>query len=239
MKNLSSWAKAHQSQARWLIAGAHIILFLLACLLGFMLWLDDFQYSPLIHDISTTLFLLGVIGYPIKGAVHVLWRYNYWRHKALDFAVVLTGFLSLSSLAHLKLEQMALYSSAGYAIKIVEKTPVEGKSILTDLKEKTSWRTLKKNVRMLKKELREVRKLSEIKGEDTILRLLGTILVLLLAIGLGYLIAVWACNLSCSGQEGAANVVLIGGGALLIFLTVLGIRAIWRRKKKPSAPKME
>lgn len=239
MKNLSFWAKKHQTQARWLIATAHLMLLLLAFLLGFLLWLNDFQYSSLSHDIFTTLFLLGIIGYPVKGAVSVLWRYSYQRHKAFDIAVVLTGFLSLSSLTHIKLEHLTLNNSEGYALKVVEKTSVEGKSVLSDLKGKTSWRALKKNLRLLKKELREVRKSIKVKGGDTILRLLGTILAILLAVGLGYLVAAWSCNLSCSGQEGAAGVVLIGGGALVIFLLVLAIRAIWKKKNKMKEPKLE
>ena len=92
---------------------------------------------------------------------------------------------------------------------------------------------------MLKKELRVARKMAPDNGQDTALKILGTFLVLLAALGLAYLIAAWSCNLACSGQEGAANVVLIGGGALLILLTVLGIRAIWRKRKKNKTAKEE
>ncbi len=239
MKKLSFWAKTHPIQARWLIVGAHFLLFPLACLFGFSLWLEDFEYSARALDIFTTLFLLGVIGYPIRGTVKGLWRYSYLRHKAFDMTVLLTGFLSLASLTNLKMEQMALYSSEGYAIKTAQKAPVEGRSVLSKWKENTSWRALKKNFRMLKKELIEVKKLSKKDKQNVVGRIIGTFLVLLVAFGLGYLILAWSCNLACSGQEGAANVVLIGGGALLILLTVLAIRAIWKRRKKPAAPKLE
>ena len=231
-KSLSFWAKGHPQTARWYIAIAHCILIPLALLLGFLLWLNHFEYSPLSHDIFTTLFLLSIIGYPIKGAVQAFWRYSYQRHKALDFTIVLSGFLALASLTSMKLEQTPLYASEAQGLKIALKTPEEAKSTLTYLRENTSWHALKKNARMLKKELREGHKMAKKQGGDTALRVLYTFLVLLLAAGLAYLIAAWSCSLACSGQEGAANILLIGGGALLILLTVISIRAIWRKRKK-------
>jgi len=240
MKSLSYWAKAHPVRARWWITIAHCILFPLAFILGFLLWLDDFAYSDIVHDISTSLFLLGLVGYPlIRGGGAVLWRYSYQRHKAFDFILVFAGFLSLASLTSMKLEQTPLYSFEGRAIKTATRTAVGIESNSHYLKENTNWHSLKKNARKLKKELRAARKIAKKDGGKVAARLLGTLLVLLLALGLGYLIVAWSCNLACSGQEGAANAVLIGGGALLILLTVLGIRAIWKQRKKPDAPKLE
>lgn len=239
MKIYSFWAKTHPTQARWAITGAHFLLFLLAFILAFQLWTLDFPWSPLMHDIFTTLFLLALIGYPIKGLTNPLWQQSYKRQKAFDFALVFTGFLALSALVDMNLEWASSTISEGYAVQTSTKTPEKVKSTLAMLKENMSWHALKKNARMLKKELRAARKMAPDNGKDTALRILGTFLVLLVALGLAYLIAAWSCNLACSGQEGASNVVLIGGGALLILLTVLAIRAIWRKRTKPKASKVE
>jgi len=237
MKNISHWAKAHPVQARWLIALSHCILIPLAFILGFQLWMEDFKYSPFLHDIFTTLFVLGLLGYPIKGAAHIVWRHSYQRQKTLDFVLIITGFLSLATLTSMRLDQASLTAGEGRAVRTSIQAPGGFKSGLNYLKENMSWHALKKNARMLKKEIRQTRKLAQ--NENGAAKVAGTILILLAAMLLGYLIVAWACSLSCSGQEGAANVVLIGGGALLILLTVLGLRAIWKKRAPKEAPKVE
>jgi hypothetical protein len=231
MKNYSLWAKSHPIQARWLIAGAHLFLFLLAFFAGFQLWLNDFEHSPMAQDVFTTIFLLGVVFYPIRGATHWLWKHSYKRQKTFDFVVVFTGFLSLTAMTSIKLEQASQSTSTAYAVKTASLIPGEHPSRRASFKEQISLRTLIKNAKMLKKELKQARKMAKTEQDEVGLKVLFTFLVLVGAIGLSILILLWACDLSCSGQEGAANVVLIGGGALVILLAVLGIRAIWKKKK--------
>lgn len=237
MKNISYWAKSHPNQARWLITLSHCILIPLAFFLGFQLWLEDFRYSPLAHDILTTLFVLGLLGYPIKGATSILLRHSYQRQKTFDFVLIITGFLSLATFTSMRLEQASLTAAEGRAVRTSIEAPGGFKSGLNYLKENMSWHALKKNARMLKKEILQTRKLAQ--NENGAAKVLGTILILLAAFFLGYLIVAWACSLSCSGQEGAANVVLIGGGALLLLLTILGLRAIWKNRVPDEAPKVE
>lgn len=237
MKNISYWAKAHPIRARWLITLSHCILIPLAFFFGFQLWLEDFSYSPLAHDIFTTLFLLGLLGYPIKKAAHILWRHSYQRQKTFDFVLIITGFLSLATFTSMRLEQASLSGAEGRAVRTAIQAPGGFRSGFNYLRENMSWHALKKNARMLKKEIRQTRKLAQ--NENGAAKIAGTILVLLAALGLGYLIVAWACSLSCSGQEGAANVVLIGGGALLLLLTILGLRAIWKKRAAKSLPKVE
>lgn len=236
MKNLSFWAKTHPLQARWLITLSHVILCFLGCILGFWLWLNEFEYSLIMRDVFTTLFLLGLIAYPLKGAVHVFWRHNYTKQKAMDAVLVFSGFLALSALVNLKLEQVSQYSASAQAIQIASKPDKDPATLFTFLKENTSRHALRKNFRMLKQEWKLARKIAKNGGGDNALKILFTFLILLLAAGLGILILIWACDLSCSGQEGAANLVGFGGGGLIILLTVLGIRAIWKKRKKPVEP---
>ena len=76
---------------------------------------------------------------------------------------------------------------------------------------------------MLRKEYKDATN-----GERTAL----IILCILIAIGLLLLVAGLSCNLSCSGSEGAATVVLIFGTGLIIFLLVKVIKRINRGKPK-------
>jgi hypothetical protein len=50
------------------------------------------------------------------------------------------------------------------------------------------------------------------------------------ALGLLYLIAALACNLSCAGSDIAAVIVGVGGAGLVIFLLIVVIRKILGRK---------
>lgn len=54
--------------------------------------------------------------------------------------------------------------------------------------------------------------------------------VLILAIGLAG-VSAWSCELSCSGMDGAAALVAIGGTLALVFLGILMFRGIFGRKK--------
>lgn len=95
------------------------------------------------------------------------------------------------------------------------------------------WKEKKK---LLKEQIRAIKKDTEMsKGAKVAL----IVLSVLVAIGLFYLVAALACNLSCGGSEGAASLVLIGGSALIIFFLIIAIRAIVGRKKKPKQPKSD
>lgn len=59
-------------------------------------------------------------------------------------------------------------------------------------------------------------------------------LSVLAATGLLYIVAALACNLSCSGSEGAAVELMFGGVGLTVFFLLIAISAITGRKKKPK-----
>jgi hypothetical protein len=59
-----------------------------------------------------------------------------------------------------------------------------------------------------------------------------TILSVIVAIGLLYLVAALSCSLSCNGSDAAAVLVGVGGTALVIFLVIIVIRGIYGKHKK-------
>ena len=63
-------------------------------------------------------------------------------------------------------------------------------------------------------------------GEQVIFTIL-TILAALLLLGL---VAALSCSLSCSGAEGAAALVAILGVGLVVFLTIIALKAIFKEK---------
>ena len=57
-------------------------------------------------------------------------------------------------------------------------------------------------------------------------------LIVLAALGLGFLLAVASCEIYCNGMVGLSFLVGIGGGVLLIVLEVGLIKSIWHPKPK-------
>jgi hypothetical protein len=60
-----------------------------------------------------------------------------------------------------------------------------------------------------------------------VFQIILTLLIMAAALFLLFLVAAISCNLSCSGNEGLALVVAIGGAALVVLLSTLGIRALF------------
>jgi uncharacterized transporter YbjL len=63
-------------------------------------------------------------------------------------------------------------------------------------------------------------------------KILLTFLVVLAALGLGYLLALASCAIYCNGMIGLSFIVGIGGGALIIVLMIGLIKSIWHPKHK-------
>jgi protein-S-isoprenylcysteine O-methyltransferase Ste14 len=71
------------------------------------------------------------------------------------------------------------------------------------------------------------------------MKTLYTILAVIGAVALGFLVAAASCSLSCNGMQGLAALVGIGGGVLIVVLAILVIKSIWnpRRVKRIKTSK--
>jgi len=88
------------------------------------------------------------------------------------------------------------------------------------------WKERKK---LLKEQVKAIKKSKETSEGGKVALIILSVIV---AIGLIYLVAALACNLSCSGSDAAAVLVGVGGTALIVFLLILVIRSITGKKKK-------
>jgi hypothetical protein len=92
------------------------------------------------------------------------------------------------------------------------------------------WKERKK---LLKHQIREIKKANDpSKGEKVLL----VILSILVALGLLYLVAALSCSIACSGSEAIALLVAIGGTAGVILLLIFVIRAIYGKRRKKKEP---
>lgn len=107
-------------------------------------------------------------------------------------------------------------------------------TVITPREQSTpTTREQKKELRKLIKELRTEMK----KAKATTGQVIGTILVVLGAIGLLLLVAGLACSLSCNGSGALALLVGIGGTVGVIMLMIWAMKKINRKKTEPEVAK--
>ena len=122
------------------------------------------------------------------------------------------------------------YSVQQVALDIKKEAKVE---------KKKGRRLIRKAKRVLRKRIRKnVRKMRKAeKGMTDFGKFLAIFVSVLVAIGLGFLVLAVSCNLSCSGNEALAAVVLIGGFVLIIGGLIAIIRRIVLTKSREAVEK--
>jgi len=80
MKQISIWASKHVVLARFLLTFIHIALVGIACLLGFLLFLDEIIIEKRAIFLLWTVFLVAYFLYPLKNP-----RYPFWKNWQVQF----------------------------------------------------------------------------------------------------------------------------------------------------------
>ena len=240
MKKISAWAKDHKWSARFLIIASIIVLNILGVITGVLL-------SSLGISIPVTVMLFfacaygaGFIAYPFRSLKGK--RLNatafYFRQKTCDLLLAGSTFCMIVYLGNHpgRLFQYdtvfnaAIASSPSLPKDSTVKTYKSLTAFSAAMKDENGkllkWKERKK---LLKEQVRAIKNSTEpSKGGKTGL----IILSVLVAIGLIYLVAALACNISCGGSDAGAVIVAIGGTALIIWLLLVVIRKINGKKRK-------
>lgn len=242
MKKISFWAKAHKWQTRVIIIVAFLVLNTLGIVTGILLQQLEVSVSLTVLFILFTLYLAALITYPNKSEKgKTLSRTAFYiKQKSCDFILAASSFGMIVYLANHPDRLFQLYPEINAAMKTSPSLPKDSlargyksiKDFSTSMKDKNGnqlkWKERKK---LLKEQIREIKKSKGLtKGDKTGL----IILSVLVAIGLIVLVASLACSLSCSGSDALAVIVGIGGTALIIFLLVLIIRNIKKKRKEEA-----
>ena len=234
----STWAKRNPWTTRILIVSSHLLLTLFAILLGLILTNLGISIPGYIFLTACLMFSIGLIIYPMKAEKKV--RYSkiqfYQRQKLADLMLAGATFIMMLQLGNdyfnseLKPVQKVWSISAQACYVKVTQPETEASAIenptekqveknITSRKEKRS--TLQSKVKAL---LSPINMNSE--GGKTGLG----ILLIIGSIGLLFLVVALACDLSCSGAEGAAVMVGILGGAAIIFLLLKAFKMMGKKK---------
>ncbi len=222
MKKISKWAQHHPALARLIITISHLLIIANGLLAGLFLFLNDWQHARYTMCLLMFSFSLLFIFYPKRGQKTGLFKYSYRSQKTHDFGLVLFSFLMISVGSNNWLSQNMA----------TEITSTPAATFIVHKQKKPSKKQVKKQVR---KELRALKKKfkkrKNKKGTDKN-KILLSFLLFWAASSLAGLIGLLACNLSCSGNSGAATMVLYGGIIGIVILLALSIYLIW--KKNPN-----
>ena len=222
MKKLSFWAKNHKWQSWFIITFSYLLLIYLAVFLAnvaFVAGLSLNLYSIFaIIGIAVLLFEF----YPLKNTQF----YTYKNRKRADLALVTTGFLLVFSLFNTMITEYepASTTTNPYARQTILKSSAssfENDSKFTKVRKRIKRKSYQRT--------QQFKKIWQDRSQAVqVLLIFSTILLTLV---LGYLIAILACSLSCSGSGIAALIVLILGWSGIIVGAILLIRRIIKKGK--------
>lgn len=242
MKKISYWARTHKWTARIIIILLIILLNIIGFETGILLSLSGVIIPAMMVLLLFCLFLIGTAFYPSRQNKKP--RSNpsifYIKQKSCDFLLAFSIWGMAVCLGDNPNQLFVLDLSAKSTVENNFSLPKDSvintyKSIkdfsisMKDEKGKTlRWKERKK---LLKDQIHTIKKDNKLSpAEKTIL----TILSVLVALGLLFLIAALSCSLSCDGFGAAAVLLGVGGGALIIFLLTITIRAINNKKRKKN-----
>lgn len=226
MKKLSFWSRDHKTSARILIVVVYLILNLAGLFLGDLLHSFTGNFNAALLLIPVALTLAGYIFYPSKKNKEA-YKNFYSTQKLNDGFLIIATFLFIVFAGN-KLNENARWSQSASALSInypTSKNSVENKTVNTKPQSGTkASKKFKQRLKALRKAYKESTK------TEKALMIFG---VVLLAGVVGYGLAALACNISCSGSEALAIVVLIIGVVGIIYGAVKLIQRITGGRKNP------
>lgn len=255
MKHLSYWAKHHPLAARAIIVTAHTIAAIFAFKTG--LWL----YAR--YDVAWPVWLFPVLllltvwvksAYPTQPPAETTAAdQHYWRSRRVLVGMTLCAWLFVLLAGNRTAQwseqplENSLSGTPDSATSTTERGPAaygQVPFLMTDggksmhIKTTFKWLKIKKKT-WVEKKVQRIRQRSAHAGReglDVAVQVLLTLLLIAVSMVLVTLVAALSCELSCSGQEGLALVVLLVGGGLIIWGLVAGMIAIWKKRGDGDFP---
>ena len=244
LMTLSKWAHDHLWTARLLVVIAHLLLIPLSLFIGWELHLLNIHIAGTVLFGSVAVYLMAFAAYPHRSERGIRWNKKtfYIRQKTCDAIILGTTVLMIVQLSNEYARTGRFNLLQGWQTTAYASLPVKGKierkktflSLVhpkntSSTSSRLSWREQRKLIRENWRKVKEY-----IKKTDSDDRVSLTLLSILGALALLFLLMMLVCNLSCSGQEGAAIAVGVLGTAGIIALFIFLMKRI--NKKHPTAP---
>jgi hypothetical protein len=202
-KSMSLWASRNKKQSQTLLTLSHIGLGATGFYLGNQLAGEGILSSELTSQILFGTASIATALYPSRKKKTGLFKYSFFKAKMFSLFLALTGFALMMNVGNNWAENKHNAAS-----------PIE---VVSNFEASEHNNTVVMN---------------NDEPERVVLRILGTIGVVILSIILLYIVAIFSCMLACSNMGALAVVVLLGGLAGTIFLAVFLLKSIWKRKPK-------
>jgi hypothetical protein len=221
--NISFWAAKNPWKTRFMFAGIQIALGTAGVMLGEKLANNGIHFSDLSRDMLVGAFLTSSALYPVKYTSIKLFKHSYLRQNAFNLALAISGFMLMVNAGNdpgMRASLTKMVSFNGREQKNV--------NMLNDHNQAPKQLVYYQNERRLQDVHPAPKNEEKTRGS----KIASTVLIILLALGLGFLVGAAACGIYCNGMVGLAFLVGIGGEGLLIYLATLVIRSIWHPKQK-------
>jgi hypothetical protein len=237
MRKISLWAKHHRLQAIASLVIIKLLLAVIAFYIGSALLDLDIQIPFIVFIIAMIILLVAAFLYPSRHKGFSKKQF-YVRQKSSDFIIAACSFVMIGTLVNNNLPAPVTMALASNVSAI---TPT-AEEILASLQYRDKSTLTKKEKRILKQEFKKqlgVYAVAKVKGDKSGAgKSVLMILTIIAALGLLYLVAALACNLSCNGSDFAAVVVLLLGTAAIVWGVVVLLNRISKgpKKKKEESP---
>jgi hypothetical protein len=236
MKNISYWAKRHKWASRVLLIVSFLLLTVLGLVTGNLLSEIGIIIPIYFFLLVIGIYILAVLFYPSKTEKLKFSAARFYKkQKTADFILAASTFCMVICISNDQARQTLFFSSVN-AMPVNHPTlPADSiakpyKSLAAfsaSLKDENGkllkWKERKK---LLKAQVKAIKQVKEMTNGE---RIALIILSIAIAVGLLFLVAALACELSCNGAEGAAILLGIGGTVLVLFLLAIVIRSINRK----------
>jgi hypothetical protein len=239
MRKISYWAKNHRLTAIISLVVIKLLLAFIAAYLGLLLLGMNIHIPFAVFFIALLVLIISAIVYPSKHNTRLTKKQFYVQQKTCDFIIATCSFIMIGTWVNTNLPAPAGTEIAAAAATATTIKPT-AEEILASLKYRDKSTLTRQEKRILKAEFKnqlKVYAVAKLKGHKDDAGKAGLIiLTIVAALGLLYLVAALACNLSCNGSDAAALVVGILGTALVIWGVIAVVRRISRGPKKKDEP---
>jgi hypothetical protein len=228
-RNMSLWATMNPWKTKFIFTGIHIVTGIAGIILGAKLADQGTHFSDLSGYFLPATFLTSALFYPVRNSSIKLFEHSYLRQKMHDLVLVLSGFALMVNLGN------------NYSSKLSSRTNIDTSDNNKQLKEYVLLNNHQvPGQRLLyedNKQAQDQTVAPQKRGLSLGMRILLTVLSILVFAFLALVLFALSCSIACSGSEGLAWVVGIGGFALLCALLIWTLRSInipkYKRVSKP------
>ena len=217
--NISFWAAMNPWKTRLMFAGTNTAMIAGGLMLGDQFADSGIHFSGLSRYLLMGTFFASSLLYPVRNASSRILKHSYSKQKAFDLAVAISGFMLMVNVGNDPAVRATLTN-----IVSLNNHDQQYENTMNGYSQTPQKLLYYETVSKVQDDQKTAEEEKQIRSKKIASTVGVSFLALLAALG----VAAAACGLSCNGMAGLAALTGIGGGVLIIGLTIWAIRRIWR-----------